>query len=98
MWRTISIRLFGFVPGYPSQAGSKPGDPNGDQLACGLSGPRGFKSPSRRQNCSIFVGTLPVSGEIIAPITVFAQFHLFKSNFRFEFHVTAYLSRLVLHV
>ena len=39
------------LPGSPSPAGSKPGD-NTLQgvylLACGLSGPRGFKSPSRR--------------------------------------------------
>ncbi len=38
------------VPGSPSQAGSKPGDaPLGVYLlACGLYGPRGFKSLSRR--------------------------------------------------
>jgi hypothetical protein len=38
------------LPGSPSQAGSKPGDSlfRSNLLACGLSGPRGFKSPSRR--------------------------------------------------
>ena len=40
------------MPRSPSQAGSKPGDSPLQVylIACGLSGPRGFESPSRRHS------------------------------------------------